>query len=209
MSNFECNLSLPDSFAQLQLNGATYQSERQISAGGVGRNIAEGIQRMAGNVNFISAVGKDPSSQLIRDSLAGAALYLTESAAGQATCNCSVIFDQAGDCKLIIGSDMDIFNNVTPEFVSVLVANLFLSSAFVINSRLCGGLCCCCYCRCSGTRMSCRPVPLWFSMAISMSLPCKLCSSCVVTTIFQVSVISYAYLCIFCINIYNRGRLMI
>lgn len=115
---------------QLQLNGATYQSERQISAGGVGRNIAEGIQRMAGNVNFISAVGKDPSSQLIRDSLAGAALYLTESAAGQATCNCSVIFDQAGDCKLIIGSDMDIFNNVTPEFVSVLVANLFFVVRF-------------------------------------------------------------------------------
>lgn len=105
----------------MQLNGATYQSQRQISAGGVGRNIAEGIQRLAGNVNFISAVGKDVSSQLIRNSLAGASLYLTET--DTATCNCSVVFDQSGDCKLVIGSDMDIFNNVTPEFVSVAVAD--------------------------------------------------------------------------------------
>lgn len=82
-----------------QLNGATYQSERQISAGGVGRNIAEAIQRLAGNVNFISAVGKDPSSSLIRNSLPGASLYLAESS-DQATCNCSVIFDQSGDCKV-------------------------------------------------------------------------------------------------------------
>lgn len=67
-------------------------------------------------MNFLSAVGKDPSSQMIRNSLAGAALYLTETA-DHATCSCSVVFDQSGDCKLIIASDMDIFNTVTPEFV--------------------------------------------------------------------------------------------
>lgn len=140
----------------LQLNGATFQSEKQISAGGVGRNIAEGIQRLSGNVNFLSAVGRDPSSQLIRDSLAGASLYLTESA-DQATCNCSVIFDQAGDCKLIIGSDMDIFNIVTPDFVSVLVFRFCFKSPCCWNAVVC---------RWSDTRMSCRPAQLWFSMAI-------------------------------------------
>lgn len=101
-----------------QLNGATYKSERMISAGGVGRNIAEGIRKLHGNANFISVVGTDSSGKLIRDSLAGASLYFNTTPPDRGTCNCSVVFDQAGDSKLVIGSDMDIFNHITPEFVS-------------------------------------------------------------------------------------------
>ena len=102
----------------MQLHGATYKSEMRASPGGVGRNIAEAIQKLHGNVNFLSVVGQDPSNKLIRDSLAGAGLYLATSTK-HSTCNCSVIFDQSGDSRLILGSDMDIFNSITPEFVCV------------------------------------------------------------------------------------------
>lgn len=85
----------------------------------MGRNIAEGVRKLHGTVNFLSAVGKDPASQLIRDSLERAHLYLAETTEND-TCSCAVIFDQLGDCRLIISSDMEIFKNITADFVSLM-----------------------------------------------------------------------------------------
>lgn len=119
-----------------QLNGATYKSERRISAGGVGRNIAEGIQKLHGKVNFLSAVGNDSSGQLIRDSLNGASLYFNTTPVDRGTCNCSVVFDQAGDCKLVVGSDMDIFNHITPEFVSSFHCCTYYPRSLSLPDRL-------------------------------------------------------------------------
>lgn len=42
-----------------QLDGATYHSTLKTSAGGVGRNIAEGLSKLNGNVQLISKVGND------------------------------------------------------------------------------------------------------------------------------------------------------
>lgn len=47
-------------YFQFQFNGATYHSNLQVLAGGVGRNIAEGISKFDGNdVHLISVVGND------------------------------------------------------------------------------------------------------------------------------------------------------
>lgn len=43
----------------LQLDGATYRTSQKCSAGGVGRNLAEGLLKLHGNVEFISKVGAD------------------------------------------------------------------------------------------------------------------------------------------------------
>lgn len=45
-----------------QLNGATYAANLQSTAGGVGRNIADGICKLYGGAHLISAVGDDQVS---------------------------------------------------------------------------------------------------------------------------------------------------
>lgn len=42
-----------------QLDGATYHASQKCSAGGVGRNLAEGLLKLHGNVQLISKVGAD------------------------------------------------------------------------------------------------------------------------------------------------------
>lgn len=42
-----------------QLDGATYHASQRTSGGGVGRNIAEGLSKIHGNVHLISRIGID------------------------------------------------------------------------------------------------------------------------------------------------------
>lgn len=98
----------------LHLDGATYKSITKHAAGGVGRNIAEGIFKLYGDVNLISAVGSDHFAQMLRQ-LSPAALQRNLIVDEKhATSLCSVIFDRFGDCKLILG-DMDIHDSITPK----------------------------------------------------------------------------------------------
>lgn len=47
-------------FGLCQLDGATYHiSKFKSSGGGVGRNIAEGLSKLYGHVEFISKIGND------------------------------------------------------------------------------------------------------------------------------------------------------
>lgn len=47
-------------YFQLKLNGATYHSRfKKKCGGGVGRNIAEGLSKLHGSVEFISKIGND------------------------------------------------------------------------------------------------------------------------------------------------------
>lgn len=50
---------------KFQLDGATYKSTLKSYGGGVGRNIAEGLSKLYGNVNLISKIGKDQVSKAI------------------------------------------------------------------------------------------------------------------------------------------------
>ncbi|KAH8360998.1 hypothetical protein KR093_006618 [Drosophila rubida] len=96
----------------LQTDGATYKSEAKYAAGGVGRNIAEGIYKLYGDVNLISAVGSDHFAQMLRQLMPAALQSNLIVNAQQTTSLCSVIFDQLGDCKLILG-DMDVHESIT------------------------------------------------------------------------------------------------
>lgn len=49
-------------FFLFQLDGATYHANVNIAGGGVGRNIAEGIWKIYGDVRLVSAVGTDQVS---------------------------------------------------------------------------------------------------------------------------------------------------
>ncbi|KAH8266510.1 hypothetical protein KR044_009295 [Drosophila immigrans] len=114
----------------LHLDGATYKSLAKHAAGGVGRNIAEGIYKLYGEVNLISAVGSDHFAQLLRQLMPAALQSNLIVDAKQATSLCSVIFDQLGDCKLILG-DMDVHDSITAEALADK-AELFRQAPLVI-----------------------------------------------------------------------------
>lgn len=100
----------------LQLNGATYKSETKFSGGGVGRNIAEGLQKLSGAVKFISAFGDDSNGVALRSTLPNESTSMSKISKILPTANCAIILDKDGDCKLVVG-DMSIHGEITPELV--------------------------------------------------------------------------------------------
>jgi pseudouridylate synthase / pseudouridine kinase len=101
----------------LQLNGATYKSETKFSGGGVGRNIAEGLEKLNGAVSLISAFGRDQNGDFLRKTLSESTTHGSKISDTSPTANCAVILDRQGDCKLVVG-DMTIHQEITPDLVS-------------------------------------------------------------------------------------------
>ncbi|KAI8034923.1 uncharacterized protein LOC128253560 [Drosophila gunungcola] len=113
-SILDLSFRVDDHNRDMKLDGATYSAVATQAAGGVGRNIAEGIYKLYGDVNLISAVGNDQMGQTLLQMMPKAlqrGLILADS---HNTSLCSVIFDKFGDCKLILGS-MEIHQSITPE----------------------------------------------------------------------------------------------
>lgn len=100
----------------LQLNGATYKSATKFSGGGVGRNIAEGLEKLHGAVSLISAFGRDQNGEFLRKTLSEKATVGSRLSDTFPTANCAVILDRQGDCKLVVG-DMTIHREITPDLV--------------------------------------------------------------------------------------------
>lgn len=100
----------------LQLNGATYKSATKFSGGGVGRNIAEGLEKLHGDVSLISAFGQDQNGEFLKKTLSEKATVGSRFSDTFPTANCAVILDSHGDCRLVVG-DMTIHRQITPELV--------------------------------------------------------------------------------------------
>ncbi|EDW03434.1 pseudouridine-metabolizing bifunctional protein C1861.05 [Drosophila grimshawi] len=114
----------------MQLDGATYSAVTKQAAGGVGRNIAEGIYKLYGAVNLISAVGSDQLGHMLRQLMPAAlqrSLIVDET---HATSLCSLVFDQSGDCKLILG-DMEVHDSITPEVLATQ-SDLFSDAPLIV-----------------------------------------------------------------------------
>uniref|UniRef100_A0A182VXU2 Carbohydrate kinase PfkB domain-containing protein n=1 Tax=Anopheles minimus TaxID=112268 RepID=A0A182VXU2_9DIPT len=103
----------------LQLDGATYHAKQDTSAGGVARNIAEGIYKIYGNVNLISAVGNDQNGVHIRGLLPEHCASSIVTLGNCPTASFTVLLDRKGDCQLVVG-DMEAHKAITPDWVSVL-----------------------------------------------------------------------------------------
>ncbi|XP_034101651.1 uncharacterized protein LOC117566216 [Drosophila albomicans] len=119
----------------LHLDGATYKSVAKHAAGGVGRNIAEGIYKLYGEVNLISAVGNDHFAQMLRQLMPAALQSNLIVDAQHATSLCSVIFDRLGDCKLILG-DMDVHDSITTAALKAKSELFSQAPLIVMDSNL-------------------------------------------------------------------------
>uniref|UniRef100_A0A8D8DXX4 Pseudouridine-5'-phosphate glycosidase n=1 Tax=Culex pipiens TaxID=7175 RepID=A0A8D8DXX4_CULPI len=101
----------------LKLDGATYHANVNIAGGGVGRNIAEGIWKIYGDVRLVSAVGTDQNGDLIKRLLPDHCRTPVLTTGDHPTANCSILLDNRGDCKLCVG-DMSVHGAISVDWIN-------------------------------------------------------------------------------------------
>lgn len=133
-SILDLSLTMVDEIPRV-LDGATYCAKPTESAGGVGRNIAEGIFKLYGSANFISIIGND---QLGRSLLKMIPTQLRDSVMVDEECAtslCTLLFDKNGDCKIILGN-MEIHDNITAEMIKRREEQISSAPIIVMDSNL-------------------------------------------------------------------------
>uniref|UniRef100_A0A182MJW6 Carbohydrate kinase PfkB domain-containing protein n=1 Tax=Anopheles culicifacies TaxID=139723 RepID=A0A182MJW6_9DIPT len=118
--------------AMEELDGATYHAKQDTSAGGVARNIAEGIYKIYGNVNLISAVGNDQNGVHIRGLLPEHCASSIVTLGNCPTASFTVLLDRKGDCQLVVG-DMEAHKAITPDWSPMTVIDANISETAMIT----------------------------------------------------------------------------
>ncbi len=108
-----------------------------VSAGGVGRNIAENLARLGLVVRMVTALGDDVHGQQIQQSCREVGIDLSDSITvrGARTSTYLCLNDADGE---IVGavSDMDIYRHLTPEVLSGRLEMLCGASLVVLDANL-------------------------------------------------------------------------
>ncbi len=108
-----------------------------LSAGGVGRNIAENLTRLGCRVDLVSALGDDVLSRWLRDACVGAGigtdlcLTIPESSASQYVC----ILDSDGALVGAVAA-MDGMDALVPEALEARAADLAAADLIVADANL-------------------------------------------------------------------------
>jgi len=90
-----------------------------LSLGGVGRNIAENLARLGVCVKFITVLGEDVHAEEIRSSCNRLGIDVSHSLTmvGRQTSTYLCLNDADGEMSVAL-SDMDIFDNLTPQYLA-------------------------------------------------------------------------------------------
>lgn len=114
----------------INFNGATYQTNFKKFGGGVGRNIAEGLSKLNGNVEFISKIGHDENGDYLLKLLPSHCQTGIERDPIQPTAACTVILDGIGESKLHL-ANMEINNSIDSIQIRKY-ENLILAAPLVV-----------------------------------------------------------------------------
>ncbi|XP_055845813.1 uncharacterized protein LOC129911856 [Episyrphus balteatus] len=131
-SILDLSMTLQDDF---KLDGATYDVRVKQTAGGVGRNLAEGIYKLYGSANFISAIGNDELGASLLNLIPEPLTADIAKVPNKSTSLCSVIFDKCGDCKIVLGN-MEIHRSISPELILKNEDILFQTPLIVMDANL-------------------------------------------------------------------------
>lgn len=124
------------SSGNLRLNDSN-PGEVKISAGGVGRNIAENLSRMGTNTKLISAFGDDLYGDKISNECRSAGIDIDNCLVlkNLSTSTYLSVLDETGDMKVAI-SDMDIVDYLNVDFIKTKAHLVENSAAIVIDANL-------------------------------------------------------------------------
>lgn len=142
MNDFVCVIG----GANIDISGGTYSKlntndsnpgKITTSLGGVARNIAENLSRMGVRVEFISVLGSDNYARDIQASCSELDISLkhTEIVANERTSTYLCINDEHGEMQVAV-SDMEIYNNITPDFLASRLEIINSSKAIVLDTNI-------------------------------------------------------------------------
>jgi pseudouridine kinase len=117
--------------------GDSNPSAIEVSAGGVGRNIAHNLALLGVNTTLLSAAGNDSEgSGIIRQTAAAGVvmdkLHISETGK---TGKYIAILDDNGEMAMAV-SDMDIFEDLTPEYLKSNLETITSSDFIVCDTNL-------------------------------------------------------------------------
>lgn len=110
--------------------------ESTKSIGGVARNIAENLGRLGENVVFLTAAGNDSEWNMIKD-LSNPFMNLNyiQPIENASTGSYTAIIDEKGDMQFGF-ADMNIYKEITPEFLSKQSSTLLKAKCLVVDLNL-------------------------------------------------------------------------
>lgn len=120
-----------------QLDGSLHYTKFSVSAGGVGRNICEALEKLGAKPLFISVVGNDNHGEYLRSLLQPSSTKGIKVVPDIPTAQCTVVLDSNGECKLLLG-EMDIHKKITPDMVSLRLIyfsiHKYITYSMIFNS---------------------------------------------------------------------------
>ncbi|WP_352418512.1 PfkB family carbohydrate kinase [Proteiniborus sp.] len=124
------------SFNKLKLNDSN-PGKVKVSAGGVGRNIAENLSRLGVRTKLITAFGDDLYGNMIANECRTAGIDIDNCLVLKNSPSSSYlsVLDENGDMKVAI-SDMDIINKLNVDFIKSKIHVIENSAAIVIDTNL-------------------------------------------------------------------------
>lgn len=109
----------------------------RATPGGVGRNIAHDLRYLGVEVSLVAALGDDMYADAIERSCdeLGISLAMSRRFAGQRSSCYLYVADETGEMHIGI-SDMDIVNNISPEYLSAHMESINRFDAAVLDANL-------------------------------------------------------------------------
>ncbi|KAF7493546.1 Pseudouridine kinase [Sarcoptes scabiei] len=142
-----------------KLNGSTYDGTVHTSFGGVGRNIADSINRLGTDCLLITAVGHDLQGRMIAESISKkfrvknpydynkitkidklSTIRESETegvqfVSNQSTSSCLVLLDEQGDCRLIVG-DLIVNQSIDRSLIMKYESEIVRAPIIIIDANL-------------------------------------------------------------------------
>lgn len=108
-----------------------------MSLGGVGRNIAHNLRLLEQPVRLITAFGDDLNASKIQTSCADLGIDVSDSLVvpGASTSSYLFVTDENGEMQLAV-SDMDIYQHMTPEFISSKLDLINRAGVCVVDTNI-------------------------------------------------------------------------
>ncbi|XP_067937303.1 uncharacterized protein [Watersipora subatra] len=119
----------------IEFHGQTNHATSSMRCGGVGRNLCDGLTRLGTECSFLSALGADLSGDWIVDSCQHMDWTQVLRLPNSSTAQYSVVLNSDGGVVLGIG-DMNIHEQITPEYVMQNEETLVRSAMIVMDSNL-------------------------------------------------------------------------
>ncbi len=119
------------------INGDSVPGKSNMFFGGVGRNIAENLVRLGLNVNLITAIGDDVNSINLQNDCKLKNISMTGSLQLKNTDMSTYICinDNFGEMQYAVSS-MDIYNYITPEYISNYMDFINSASVCIIDTNI-------------------------------------------------------------------------